>query len=336
MKRNTRRLFQLSKGQIAVLYAGCAIGLLGTVALSTDVALMYFNWTMAQKAVDAAAVAGANFLNGVSFTNTVPSGCSSQPDGARKVACTYAAKNGLAVGNLAMSEPDSATIKVSYNKSDIPYNFGRVIGLTSYTIAVSATARASTAIGKVNRGLFPVGLQCTAPCSLSSLDPGQSVTFGKKFVGGLAPGNWQFLATDGTGNNVLGLSIQNGSSLSWKIGDLISSQTGNSGGSTNVASGMQARLNSCPTIADPCTAGGGNPNNIPAGDPCLVVVPAVDYHGCTGSCSITILGFAEVYLESDSTGRFIDGCFVSSVAADTVASITAPQLGAVVPPGLIQ
>ena len=33
-----------------------------------------------------------------------------------------------------------------------------------------------------SQGLFPVGLQCTAPCNLSNLDPGQSVSFGSKFV----------------------------------------------------------------------------------------------------------------------------------------------------------
>ncbi|MDB5108029.1 MAG: protein of unknown function rane [Candidatus Binatus sp.] len=336
MKRPSYFFFRSSRGQIAVLYAGVAVALLGAVALGTDVCLMYHNWAKAQKAVDAAAVAGANYLSGLSFTNTIATGCTTQPDNARKVACTYATKNGLAVGNLTFTEPDISTIRIAYSKSDIPYNFGRVIGMGNYTISVTAVAKASLAIGQVNRGLFPVGLQCDTPCNVASLNPGQGVVFGKKFVGGLAPGNWQFLATDGTGNSVLGNAIQNGASGTWKVGDLISSEPGNSGGSSNVANGMQARLGTCPVIADPCSAGGGNPSNIPAGDPCLVVVPAVDYHGCTGSCDVTVSGFAEVYLETDSTGRAIDGCFVSAVAADTIASSTAPQLGAVVPPGLIQ
>jgi len=96
-------------------------------------------------------------------------------------------------------------------------------------------------------------------------------------------------------------------------------------------------LNSCPSIADPCTSGGGNPSNIPAGDPCLVVAPAVDFHGCTGNCTLTIEGFAMIYLEpATTTSTNINGCFVNAVAANSIAASTAPGLGAVEPPTLSQ
>jgi hypothetical protein len=96
-------------------------------------------------------------------------------------------------------------------------------------------------------------------------------------------------------------------------------------------------LSRCHSIADPCSASGGNPSDIPAGDACLVVVPAVDYHGCTGSCPITIEGFALIYLEpATTTGTSINGCFVKAVAADTITASGAPQLGAEMPPVLIQ
>jgi hypothetical protein len=152
----------------------------------------------------------------------------------------------------------------------------------------------------------------------------------------LAPGNWQWLAVGGTGASSLGTAIQSGAVGTFTVGDAISSSPGNKGNSANVATGLSSRLSSCPTIADPCTVAGGNPHNIPPGDPCLVVFPAVDYHGCTGSCNITIEGFAQIYLESNSSGTDLEGCFVSAVQTNTVGSSTAPVLGALSPPYLIR
>jgi hypothetical protein len=84
------------RGQIAVLYAGMIVGLLGATALATDIAVMYLNWQHVQKGVDAAATAGANYLTGLAFTGTAAAGCGSESDDAEKAACTYAANNGSA------------------------------------------------------------------------------------------------------------------------------------------------------------------------------------------------------------------------------------------------
>jgi hypothetical protein len=160
------------------------------------------------------------------------------------------------------------------------------------------------------------------------------VSFGAKFVGGLAPGNWQFLSVQGTGASNLGTRIDYGATTSYKIGDSIDSEPGNKGNSGPVRSGLADRLSRCASIADPC--GGSNPSDIPPGDPCLVVVPAVDYHGCTGRCTMTIEGFALIYLEQASTGTDIEGCFVKAVAASSIASSSAPGLGALQVPMLTQ
>jgi Flp pilus assembly protein TadG len=323
------------RGQVAALYAVILVTLVGAIALGTDVAVMYVNWQHMQKVADAAALAGANYLAGYTFSGTAASGCGSEPDAAKT-----AANNGLAAAGLTINEPTGTTIRVVAQQTNLPYYFGQVLGLNTYTVAAGATATAGGPIGTVTQGLFPVGLQCTSPCSLSSLDPGQSVSFGAKFVGGLAPGNWQWLdptGGSGGGDSALSSAIQNGASASFTIGDPIQSEPGNKGNSGPVSTALADRLNSCPSIADPCTSGGGNPSDIPAGDPCLVIVPAVDYHGCTGSCSLTIEGFAEIYLEpATTTGTNINGCFVSAVAANTIASSTAPALGALQVPVLIQ
>ena len=339
-----KRFFLFQKGQVIVMYAGLLAALLGATALGTDVAVMYMNSIQMQKAVDSAAIAGATYLSGIAFSGTAASGCTTAngySDDAEKVACTYAYNNGVdpSIGGITLSvtEPTSSTLQVSAQHSGLPYYFGRIVGRSSYTVSVTSTGQASQAVGTVKNGMFPVGLQCTDPCTLSNMDPGQSVSFGSKFVGGLAPGNWQYLAIGGTGDSTLGTNIDSGATSSFTLGDSLTSEPGNKGNSSNVRAGLADRLSRCHSIADPCSAAGGNPSDIPAGDACLVVVPAVDYHGCTGSCSITVEGFALIYLEpATTTGTSINGCFVKAVAADTITASGAPQLGAEMPPVLIQ
>jgi hypothetical protein len=338
-----RRIFGRSRGQVAVIYAGLAAVLLGAAALGSDVAVMYMNWQQVQKAADAAALAGANFQSGISWAGTPDPSCTGQPDDASKAACTTAVKNGMSASNVTITEPTTSTIKVVATQSNLPYFFGKALGLSTYDVSATAVAQAPGNIGTVTLGMFPVGLQCTSPCSQLSLDPGQSgftpgqkIPFGEKFVGGLAPGNWQFLALGGTGDSTLGTNIDNGATGSYKIGDTISSEPGNKGNSNPVKTGWNDRMSRCNSINEPCSVAAANPTNIPIGDPCLVVVPAVDYHGCTGSCSMTIEGFALIYLDSTSTTTQINGCFVKGIQQYTIQSATAPDLGGGVVDALLQ
>ena len=338
-----KKSFGWARGQVAVLYSLIVVVLVGAIALGSDVAVMYMDWQQLQKTADASAIAGANYLSGYAFVGTPAAGCGGQPDSATQAACTYAVDNGLDVANLTLTEPTASTIQVVAHKDTQPYFFGKVLGLNTYAVSASAGAQAGGNVATVKQGLFPVGLQCTSPCSLSSFDPGQDVTFGAKFVGGLAPGNWQWLnATGGSGggDSALAAAIQYGSSALFSINppnNVINSEPGNKGNSKPVKDALAARLASCTTPSDPCTTGGGNPNNITPGDPCLVVVPAVDYHGCTGNCGLTIEGFAMIYLEAaTTTSTHIDGCFVQAITADSIASSSAPGLGASQPPALTQ
>jgi Flp pilus assembly protein TadG len=333
-ERSMRTIFGRSRGQVAVIYAGLAAVLLGAAALGSDVAVMYMNWQQVQKAADASALAGANFMTGISWTATTDPSCTGQPDDASKAACTTAVKNGLTASQVAISEPTAQTIQVIASENNLSYFFGKALGLNNYNVSATAVAQAPGNIGTVTQGMFPVGLQCTSPCSQLSLDPGQTgftpgqkIPFGEKFVNGLAPGNWQFLALGGTGDSTLGTNIDYGATGSYKIGDSIQSEPGNAGNSANVKGGWNDRMSRCQSIAEPCSTAAANPNDIPIGDPCLVVVPAVDYHNCTGSCTMTIEGFALIYLDSTSTTTKIQGCFVKGIQNYTIQSATAPDLG---------
>ncbi len=342
-----RKSFGSSKGQMMVVYAAALAGLLGALALGTDVAVMFVNWQQVRKTADAAAIAGATYLTGLSFPDSaVASSCTGEPDDAQKAACTYAVNNGLTASDLTMSEPTSQTIQVTASETGLPYDFGKVFGLTTYNVGATAVAQGPGNIQTVTIGLFPVGLQCTNPCNLSSLDPGQAVSFGAKFVGGLAPGNWQFLAPDGNGASALGQAIEYGATGSFSVPNpdgscptgsscTITTETGNQGNSNPVKTGLAARLNSCQSISEPCS--GSNPTNIPLNDPCLVIVPAVDFTGVNGKKPVTIEGFALIYIDpATTTSTSINGCFVSTVVPNTIASATAPALGGLVADVLIQ
>ena len=348
-----KKIFGNSRGQIAVLYAGIAAVLLGAVALGADVAVMYTNWQQAQKTADAAAIAGATFLTGLTFSGTPETGCTGQSDDAEKAACTYAVKNGIDASFLTLSEPTTTSIKVAVNETGLPYFFGSALGLTTYAVKVSATAQGPGNIQTcVNCGMFPVALNCTSPCSLSSLDPGQSVSFGSKFVNGLAPGNWQWLSLGGSGSSVLGTNVDSGATGSYTIApsgtgqtcnagatdstgavDCIDTSTGNKGNSSDVNNGFSNRMSRCRAkesgagFSEPCGAAAQNPRDIPADDPCLVIVPAINFGACTGNCIRPIEGFALIYLDATSSSTEIDGCFVSNVTQHTIASATAPALG---------
>jgi hypothetical protein len=352
------RRSRLSRGQFLVVFTLVLPALLGVIGLAADLGILYFNWTILQKAADAAALAGATYLTPSPVPTPAPpntaSGCPAFPGdydtvaAPKSVSCTYATFNLAKVSEVTVNVPApnppggaSPTVQVVLNRPNVPTYFLRLAGLGQLGVNAAATAIGPAAPNTVTTGLFPVGLQCTSPCSLSTLDPGQTTTFGSKFVGGLAPGNWNFVNVgQGTGASALGSAIQNGASGSYSVGSTITSVPGNKGNSGPVKNGLAARLSECKSVnssTDPCS-NGGNVSAIPPNDPCLVVVPAVDYTGCTGNCSLTIEAFAEIYLEQSSTGTEIDGCFVKALAPDAVVSGSSPgvALGPLSPPKLIQ
>jgi Flp pilus assembly protein TadG len=347
---------RFSRAQIAAMILIIMPVLLGAMALAADFAVVYVNWVQLQKAADAAALAGAQKLTGqTDSTGTVAANAISYAQGyaclngvndpnnrnatASTICSTPRTLSGGYVDNIVFTTVNSNNTTISVGiKRQVPYAFGKLIGLN--TASVSAVATASiNAVGTVPSGLFPVGLQCTSPCSTVNLDPGQSTTFGTKFVGGLASGNWDWTNVgQGTGASALGTAIQDGATGSLSVGSTISSSPGNKGNSGPVKKGLSSRLSSCAAVnslTDPCqngaavggTYGIGGTSGIPANDPCLVTVPAVDFTGCNGNCSLTIEAFAEIYLEQSSTGTEIDGCFVQQLDPQTVGSSSAPSLG---------
>jgi len=141
---------RFSRGQAAVILAVALPALLGSVAMGTDVAVLYYNWSILRKAVDAAVLAGAADLP-------------NNPSGAATSARSFATQNGVRAS-------DTVSVSVSGNDKSItmtatrtvPYYFGRVLGLK--TTPVSATATAQIEPVGAARNLIPLGFDPpTAP-----------------------------------------------------------------------------------------------------------------------------------------------------------------------------
>jgi hypothetical protein len=114
----------------------------------------------------------------------------------------------------------------------------------------------------------------------------------------------------------------------FSVGDTINSEPGNKGNAGPVKTAWSDRFNtsSCGTY-DPCT-NSGNISQVVPNDPCLVTVPAVDYKGCTGNCSMTIEAFAQIYIEPGSASTSINACYIQAADANAISgSTTATNLG---------
>jgi Flp pilus assembly protein TadG len=354
-----------SKGQMLVLFTMILPVLLGVMALGADFAIIYLNWAMVQKAADAAALAGASQLT------AVPGSAPSVTPAATNYVNGYACLNGISdpsktyatICPSEASHPGGFADQIVFTnvtdtqvsvgiKRTVPYYFGKMIGLQQAAVAAKATA-AIEPPGTVPTGLFPIGLPCKSPCNnlndllsgLSQLNSSGSgnVTLGSKFIvtdlwNQLAPGNYGWIDVgQGSGAKALGGALQNGSTNSYTLNQSLGTSTGVGKGNSNPAqSGLSARLNSCAKGYDPCANGGVVPSSL-CSDNCVINLPVVDYTGCSGtSCSMPIEGFAQVYLEQDSTTSAIDVCVVTSNnCTGAEGSSNAPNYGSLAPPVLI-
>jgi hypothetical protein len=360
MKAHSRFL----KGQILVLFTLALPVLLGVMAMGADFAIIYLNWAMVQKAADAAALAGASQLTGV------PGSASSLTSAADNYVNGYACMNGVSdpdsistnpVACAQASHPEGFADKIVFTnvtdtqvsvgiKRSVPYFFGKMIGLQEASVAAKATA-AINPPGTVPQGLFPVGLECQAPCDMSKLLSGNGVsTFGSKFVLNTsnnlesaspgAPGNWDWIDVgQGQGATELGTVLQNGSTSSFSISDTVNTSPGvGKYNGAPVDKGFSNRLAKCSVASpDPCSNGGALPSGFNCKDPCLINVPVVDFSGCSGNCSMQIEGFAQMYIEpATSTVNAINVCFVKGTDCQAEGGGTgAPNLGSLSPPVLI-
>ncbi len=362
------KLGKFRKGQMAVVMTLAIATLLGVMALGTDVGVLYYNYLQMQKAADAGALAGAGkltgqpdataaanavtYANGYACLNGV-----NDPSNTAKTVCPSPSSIANYTDKILFTtvNPANTQVSMSVNRT-LPYFFGKVIGLNTGQVTVLATAAVLPT--QSANGIFPAVFNCpTATCSLSTLNFGQPASFGVKFSptpqcpsstppGGnsCAGGNWGWLNVgQGQGGNQLKTAIEGGYSGSVSVGSSLSTVTGGKDGPVNQAwTDLLAEHNALSSVTPSSVCAGNNPDNIPPGDPLLVTVPVADMSTCTnGTCSVTVTGFAEVYLtglsaSGQASNATITGCFVSEVGSQTAGGTGAPALGSLGRPVLIQ
>jgi Flp pilus assembly protein TadG len=284
--------------QIVVIMALVVAVLIGTVALGTDVGLLYYNWGLLQKAADAAVLAGASCLPG-------------DPTNAVSVANRFAAQNGIAAGEITSTTvaADQMSITVQLVRS-VPYYFAKVIGISSGVVTARATAGLVGA-GAVT-GMLPIGID-----SRTNYTYGQSIDL---MTGQYGPGNWGPLALNGTGASNFASNIQGGASGNFAVGQLVATEPGQMVGPTRAA--FNARLTAGANLFP-----SGSLSNHTIDDPRVVTVPMVNYANISGSSQVPVVGFAELWLVGIDSHETISTYFLRQVTSST-PSASAPIYGA--------
>lgn len=320
------------KGQIAVIFTLAIVTLLGSVALCSDVGVMYYNWTVLQKGVDAAALAGANYL-----PNDAPT--------AKSTALNYAELNGLKASEITSTTVSSNDQYITVSASrEVPYYFGRVLGLSTQLISVSATAaipNSTTTIGGAYNGTNPtsgstytgqygssVGQYGLVPVGLDSnttYTNGESMTLHDTQVG---PGNWGTVEFGAPGGSSLRSNIADGYSGPISVGDWINSEPGQKLGP--VQQGFNDRLNAAQQI-DPTGTFSSHSSN----DPRILFLPMVNWESPNGRSGVQVMGFAAVWLDSVSGGD-LQVHFITQVAPQSLPNTNGHYSGARGAPILIK
>lgn len=172
------------RGQTIIIVAAAMVALLGMAALAIDVTVLYVARAEAQRAADAAALAGAQIFATSSFA-TVPGSfgvpseiCASGGPGssaaANKVAEAVVAQNLVSNQVATITNVNCILVNgdpqvtVTLQRNGLPTFFSRIWGAASPSVTVKATAEAYNASGS---STVPVEVRGAKPWLLANCDP---------------------------------------------------------------------------------------------------------------------------------------------------------------------
>jgi hypothetical protein len=303
-KDDTLRPRYRRRAQLLPTLALILTGLLAVSALGIDVFTVYWAQANLQRATDAAALAGAVYLNGVTFSGANPGCAYATP--AQNAACTYALNNAVQSGEIQSITPagDSRSITVTTSRI-VPATFARVLGFTQFT--VNATGRAGIQALNSATGTLPIGLSSSTPYTY-----GQPITMHYSCGTLTSPSCYGALDFQGNGGSNLSALLTSGYSSAVSVGNTFNSVPGGKVGP--ITSGVNGLVNAG-NASDPSGTWSSHTIN----DARAAVVPLVNWSPtpCSGSnCQATITGFAEVWI-SGSSGGDINAVFIRQVASGT-------------------
>jgi hypothetical protein len=323
-----KAIFRKRRGQVMVLYAGVLAVLLGAIGLCTDVGIMYMNWQQLQKAADAAALAGANYLPGDS--TTAISTATNWPVNNFQVLSSEVGTPSVNAGNTQLSITLSRTV---------PYNFGKVLDLTSANVQVTAIAAIEGIGGAVGSPggshLVPIGFECVNPVASPCASPGDDITLpGEPANTKKTPGNWgglQFQDSQKYTGSHFSDAIANGyeGSTPVLLGTVSGLNTVTGNDVNNFApSGLASRYSSGKLtlpLPSPMTSTDLN-------DPRIIEIPMVQTFGNGKSITLNVTGFITALLIPDGLGTYY-GHIISISLNDQIGSTgsTVPTTGTTTP-----
>jgi Putative Flp pilus-assembly TadE/G-like len=299
-----------SRGQIAIILALAIPTLIAGLALCTDVAVMYVNWALLQRAADASALAGANYLP---FDSSK----------AQSVSTDYVTSNSVLAAEIVGTptvSADQLSITVTLSRT-VPYFLARAVELTSGTVQAAATAGIMQN-GANGRGLMPVALECIAGnCGYAVND---FVAMRDDKTG---PGNWAALALGSHGASPYQSNLEAG-----YLGVVVSPvnpEQGSMAGPT--MQGIADRIAVGVAVDSTIAAGANPPSPPPVYDPRLVVVPIIDPSTCSGgncngnSSPVAIVGYAQMWLldsHKNKSATVIDAVYLGTTTLPSGDSST--------------
>jgi Flp pilus assembly protein TadG len=324
------------RGQTLVLMVLVLPAFMAAMGLATDVANFYFNYVKVQTGADASVLSGAKYLP-------------DQPGAAISAATTYATSfNGIAAAEIlsittsydptlcpSPGSPPPAPVpgcKLTMTVQRIvPYYFGRLVGVNSGTMNVTATAAAGVPASSINYGLMPIGVQAGTPLpSPYNHDGSATLPFVQGPTGAIPPGSFSALGCIPSLSCTAPANCAVAGGTTWFSEDVLCGYTGKvslaepAPNDRSVTSGVVgAALMDLVNLGNELDPGGTYLSHT-ATDPRVATVAFVNYAAC---CNVQ--AFAQLWINSVSPTGGITGNWIASGvngAPDTTGTV--PNAGA--------
>lgn len=215
--KNILKMLNGQRGNIIILVALSMVILIGLSAIVIDGGRMYSEKSNLQKAVDAAAIAGAQLL---------PQDSVNAGTVAEQIALANISDANVTI-NVEITDNNSA-IRVTA-LSNVQFALAKVLNAADTDIKAAAKVIVFPLSSYQGRGIVPFGIDLTKYSDIDEMNQGDLVQL--KW-GDSESGNFGPLNIDGSGANNYRNTLINGSEREIKVGDIIDTETGNMAGPT--------------------------------------------------------------------------------------------------------
>ncbi|OIJ15661.1 hypothetical protein BKP35_01305 [Anaerobacillus arseniciselenatis] len=282
------RLYKEEKGAVTLLVAFMMVVFIGITAVVIDGGHLYLKKSTLQKAVDAAALAGAQELP-TNYQRAI------------KEAYSTLEKNNVRTSDVNITFSNKHTmINVSVIKT-VPLFYGGFFGYENVDVKANGTVQLQTLTSAI--GTVPLGVKNDTDLSFGD------TAYLK--VGDSTIGNFGALALTGTGASNFEADLKEGYKHEVFVGEKLGTQTGNIVGPTQRA--IEDRIKRCPMKDATYT-------NHPSVCPRIVMVPVFEPVKTERNQirEVKVIGFASFFIEGMDgndvvVGRFIENTFAGSM-----------------------